>query len=838
MVSSFPNQQPKFQDPKMIGRWKLGRTIGRGCSGRVRIARHSKTGQYAAIKIISKSSLTASRVSLNRLAEEVEREKLAVEREIVVMKLVDHPNIMHLYDVWETSSHLYLVLEYIQGGELFEHLCKHGPLSITETLKYFHQIIGAVDYFHRFNVAHRDLKPENILLDHSSNIKIADFGMAAWQINASGTTDLMKTSCGSPHYAAPEIIRGDPYVGSAADIWSCGVILYAMLTAQLPFDDDSLPELLDKVTAGKFTVPSFVDPLAQNLIKRMLVVNARKRITMAEIFVHPFFKLYTADAPHSTVPELSRIAYPLKSKSYIDPDIFANLRTLWYGSSDEDLIRSLLNEEKNWQKGIYHLLVNYRARQTAEDELSEGEMERRRARKSKRIAEKKAKIAPEIILHQHASRNLITPSCSDDLHPPRAEPPTPRKARGRYFISAIDTDTETAPSQSRSDELDHLMLDVRIPRLMFADTTNQRGKADLNRPLPALPPPEAEPAKPLRLYDRSTDRSQAPRPPESTNIPVPSKLSTQAQAGDDDRRDPDSERSTLKKASRQLVFSLGHNTNRLMAINATTATRPIRPLSIRRRSQLPARSTKSERADKENHAHYGENGNCFVNFSDTTALRRKLSLSRRHGCNELGYCTHGQALGYLDGRRSPRSQDSHSRSDSHPPSGGSDPSPPKRTWLDTMFRTKPSYSTRHKLYSTWDIITTRNECRRLLMNMNIQVQVFRESHAEYFTDRDERTSAAVTLKCKMDEMVDSTGILGVMKLTKFRVEMRTVPALRYRAGSMSNSSDDDETDWDEDEEEVAVTMIHEKGSGESFREIVRRLKKDWTLEEGGSVGVL
>ncbi|KAF9453554.1 Pkinase-domain-containing protein, partial [Macrolepiota fuliginosa MF-IS2] len=355
MNPAFPSQQA-FRDPKIIGQWKVGRTIGRGCSGRVRIARHSRTGQYAAIKIIFKASLAASRVSLNRLADEVEREKLAVEREIVVMKLINHPNIMHLYDVWETSTHLYLVLEYIQGGELFDHICKHGPLPITEALKYFHQIIGAVDYFHRFNIAHRDLKPENILLDHNFNVKIADFGMAAWQINTSGTTDLMKTSCGSPHYAAPEIIRGEPYVGSSADIWSCGVILYALLTAQLPFDDDNLPDLLDKVTAGRFTIPSFVDPLAQNLIRRMLVVNVKRRITMPEIFEHPFFKLHTPDTPICAIPELSHIANPLKTKSCIDPDIFANLRTLWHGAPDEDLIKSLLNEEKNWQKGIYHLL--------------------------------------------------------------------------------------------------------------------------------------------------------------------------------------------------------------------------------------------------------------------------------------------------------------------------------------------------------------------------------------------------------------------------------------------------------------------------------------------------
>jgi serine/threonine protein kinase len=831
----------------MIGRWKVGKTIGRGCSGepshwvvfgrpshlnagRVRIARHSKTGQYAAIKIISKSSLTASRVSLNRLAEEVEREKLAVEREIVVMKLIDHPNIMHLYDVWETSTHLYLVLEYIQGGELFDHLCNHGPLSINETLKYFHQIIGAVDYFHRFNVAHRDLKPENILLDQNFNIKIADFGMAAWQINTSGATDLMKTSCGSPHYAAPEIIRGDPYVGSAADIWSCGVILYAMLTARLPFDDDNLPDLLDKVTAGKYTIPSFVDPLAHNLIRRMLAVNVKKRITMAEIFAHPFFKLYKTDTPASTVPELSRIAYPLKSKSSIDPDIFTNLRTLWNGASDEDLIKSLLNNEKNWQKGIYHLLVNYRARQAAEDEVSEEEMEKRRTRRVKQIAEKKAKKAAKVILQQHVAGDLVTPSCSGDLHPPRAEPPTPRKARGRYYISAIDAETNTGVSMSESDELDDLMLDAKIPRLMFADGRNKLGNVDLNRPLPAVPTPETELQMAQVLFNRRANRAQVPQPQESTNQPGLSKLSTQAQAGNDDHLYLDSERSTLKRTSRQLVFSLGQTANPVTANYTVTTTRP---LSIKRKPQATTRSRGGNAASKENDIDYGESGNCFVNFSDT-ALRRKLSLNRRYGCNELGYCTHGQALGYIDSKRSPQSQHSHPRS--HPPSGRGRSSSPKRTWLDTIFRAKPSYSTKHTLYSTWDIITTRNECRRLLMNMDIQVQVSWELH-ESFTDGDERSSAAVTLKCKMDDMADSTGILGVMKLTKFRVEMQVVPA-GYCAASVSSSFEDDETSSEEDEEHVVVTLVHEKGSGESFREIVRRLKKEWTLEDGGSVGVL
>jgi len=130
-----------------------------------------------------------------------------MEREIVLMKLVDHPNVLKLYDVWETSTSLYLILEYIQGGELFEQLCSEGRRTPPEALHYFQQIICAVDYLHRFNIAHRDLKLENILVDQESNIKVADFGMAAWQDDLKGR--LLKTSCGSPHYAAPEVINGE-----------------------------------------------------------------------------------------------------------------------------------------------------------------------------------------------------------------------------------------------------------------------------------------------------------------------------------------------------------------------------------------------------------------------------------------------------------------------------------------------------------------------------------------------------------------------------------------------------------------------------------------------------
>lgn len=389
-------------------------------TGHVRIARHSKTGQHSAIKIIPKINLP-THMSLNHLADEAEHSRLAVEREIVVMKLIDHPNIMRLYDVWETSTKLYLVLEYVQGGELFDYLCQKGKLPVPEALGYFQQIIGAMDYCHHFNIAHRDLKPENILLDKDLNIKIADFGMAAWQQDG-----MLRTSCGSPHYAAPEIVHGGAYNGCAADIWSCGVILYALLVGKLPFDHEDCGSLLAKVAEGKYIMPPDVDPLAQNLIRRMLTTEVDRRITMPDIVTHPFFKMHPPKIHTQPLPSLDRIAYPIKIISSIDPDIFSNLRTLWHGTPDADIIEGLTNNEPNWQKGIYRLLIEYRSRhlevfQDEDHEIAQARLERKKSRK----ARAKAKSV-EIV--RNASEN-IDPRTSLTSLPPRDGPPTPRRAR-------------------------------------------------------------------------------------------------------------------------------------------------------------------------------------------------------------------------------------------------------------------------------------------------------------------------------------------------------------------------------------------------------------------------
>ncbi|MCO5576758.1 hypothetical protein L7F22_030577 [Adiantum nelumboides] len=192
-------------------------------SGRVRLADHSISKVQAAVKIIPKTILAISRMDM-RESVQTGKDDLGIEREIVIMKLIEHPNLLGLWYVYETTTELFLIMEYVAGGELFDHLVHKGKLSPEEARAYFRQIIFGVDYCHRFNICHRDLKPENLLLDASKRtVKVADFGMAALQ----PSERMLETSCGSPHYASPEIVSGKSFKGTASDIWSCGIILFA-----------------------------------------------------------------------------------------------------------------------------------------------------------------------------------------------------------------------------------------------------------------------------------------------------------------------------------------------------------------------------------------------------------------------------------------------------------------------------------------------------------------------------------------------------------------------------------------------------------------------------------
>ncbi|KAK5190519.1 Protein kinase [Exophiala xenobiotica] len=273
------SQTPMAESPGTIRsmnrlhQYSFVRNIGEGSFGKVKLARHKVTGQEVAMKTINRRKLI-SRDMAGR-----------IEREIQYLQLLRHPHIIKLYTVITTKTDIYMVLEYVPM-ELFDYIVKHGRLGEAKARKMFQQIICAVEYCHRHKIVHRDLKPENLLLDKNMNVKIADFGLS----NIMTDGNFLKTSCGSPNYAAPEVIGGKLYAGPEVDVWSCGVILYVFLVGRLPFDDEFIPALFKKIQAGTFHIPSQTPPGAVNLIKRCLQVHPVHRITIPEIRQDEWFK--------------------------------------------------------------------------------------------------------------------------------------------------------------------------------------------------------------------------------------------------------------------------------------------------------------------------------------------------------------------------------------------------------------------------------------------------------------------------------------------------------------------------------------------------------------------
>ncbi|XP_036903558.1 MAP/microtubule affinity-regulating kinase 3 isoform X4 [Sturnira hondurensis] len=222
--------------------------------------------ENVAIKIIDKTQLNPT--SLQKLF-----------REVRIMKILNHPNIVKLFEVIETDKTLYLIMEYASGGEVFDYLVAHGRMKEKEARAKFRQIVSAVQYCHQKRIVHRDLKAENLLLDADMNIKIADFGFS----NEFTVGNKLDTFCGSPPYAAPELFQGKKYDGPEVDVWSLGVILYTLVSGSLPFDGQNLKELRERVLRGKYRIPFYMSTDCENLLKRFLVLNPVKRGTLEQI---------------------------------------------------------------------------------------------------------------------------------------------------------------------------------------------------------------------------------------------------------------------------------------------------------------------------------------------------------------------------------------------------------------------------------------------------------------------------------------------------------------------------------------------------------------------------
>ncbi|CAI9761903.1 unnamed protein product [Fraxinus pennsylvanica] len=276
--SQIPSVDLKMENKGsvLMQRYELGKLLGQGTFAKVYHAKNLKTGMSVAIKIIDKEKI----LKVGMIEQ--------IKREISVMRLVRHPNIVQLYEVLATKKKIYFVMEYVKGGELFNKVIK-GKLKEDVVRKYFQQLISAVDFCHSRGVFHRDLKPENLLLDENGNLKVSDFGLSALA-ESKRQDGLLHTTCGTPAYVAPEVINRRGYDGAKVDIWSCGVILFVLLAGYLPFHDSNLMEMYKKIGKAEFKYPNWIPPDVRRLISKILDPNPNTRISISKIMESSWFR--------------------------------------------------------------------------------------------------------------------------------------------------------------------------------------------------------------------------------------------------------------------------------------------------------------------------------------------------------------------------------------------------------------------------------------------------------------------------------------------------------------------------------------------------------------------
>lgn len=267
--------------PKKVGKYEIGKTLGEGTFGKVKYAVNTETDEVVAIKVLDKQRIQQQNMGAQ------------IKKEISIMKMVKHPAIVNLKEVLASRSKIFIVLEFIQGGELFDKIVDAGKFDEATARFYLRQLINGVLYCHECGVAHRDLKPENLLLDRDDNLKISDFGLSAFAMAQGADTQtvsqLLHTTCGTPNYVAPEVLADKGYDGCSADVWSIGVILYVLLAGFLPFDEPTMSGLFRKIQKGEYQFPPWFTPESRNLISKILVVDPEKRYTLQQVKEHPWY---------------------------------------------------------------------------------------------------------------------------------------------------------------------------------------------------------------------------------------------------------------------------------------------------------------------------------------------------------------------------------------------------------------------------------------------------------------------------------------------------------------------------------------------------------------------
>ncbi|KAI9722803.1 MAG: serine/threonine-protein kinase KIN2 [Chrysothrix sp. TS-e1954] len=341
-ATQAPRRRTAISAP--TGQWNLGKTIGAGSMGKVKLARNVDTGETVAVKIVPRLSQDDHRSQQDRERAEHSKE-VRTAREAAIVTLMSHPYICGMRDVVRTNYHWYMLFEYVNGGQMLDYIISHGRLKEKPARKFARQIASALDYCHRNSVVHRDLKIENILISKTGDIKIIDFGLS----NLFSPRSQLKTFCGSLYFAAPELLQAKQYTGPEVDIWSFGIVLYVLVCGKVPFDDQSMPQLHAKIKKGAAEYPPWLSTECRHIISRMLVTDPSKRASLSEIMNHPWMTKGFNGPPENYLPQREPLQMPLDSK------ILEKMTGFDFGSTDY-ITRQLENvmRSEEYQRAVRH----------------------------------------------------------------------------------------------------------------------------------------------------------------------------------------------------------------------------------------------------------------------------------------------------------------------------------------------------------------------------------------------------------------------------------------------------------------------------------------------------
>ncbi|RMZ86767.1 hypothetical protein DV736_g6007, partial [Chaetothyriales sp. CBS 134916] len=341
--SDKPSQQPyaatgrrRTSIKSPTGTWSLGKTIGQGSMGKVKLAKNMETEEQAAVKIVPRQTVDEQGRARDERADR--SKEIRTAREAAMVSLLHHPYICKMIDVQKTNYHWYMLFEYVNGGQMLDYIIAHGRLKEKQARKFGRQIASALDYCHRNSVVHRDLKIENILISKNGDIKIIDFGLS----NLFSPRSLLKTFCGSLYFAAPELLQARQYTGPEVDVWSFGIVLYVLVCGKVPFDDQSMPQLHAKIKRGVVEYPAWLTAECKSIISRMLVVDPRERATLQEIMNHPWMTKGFNAPPENLLPPREPLQLPL------DPQVIDKMQGFDFGSAKhitEQLTQILTSDE-------------------------------------------------------------------------------------------------------------------------------------------------------------------------------------------------------------------------------------------------------------------------------------------------------------------------------------------------------------------------------------------------------------------------------------------------------------------------------------------------------------